>query len=160
MCVQWGLVYIKDFYCDVSYHNHLSFLCCQYLPEEQSPIEGFFVKFRPRDSMGPWKKYTILGSSVMKHVLHGLLPDTVYSIQLQSFNTAGVSPAGDIITKKTLGKFINTVKKLRPALSVQTTHASRLGRCKSPTEICIKTVEESSMTSEVLHETACRQIYR
>ena len=79
-------------------------LVFQYLAEERSPVEGFYVMFKPRDSKN-YKQHTILGAVVSKYTLQSLLPDTVYNIRMRSFNTAGESGYGNTVEKKTLCKF-------------------------------------------------------
>ncbi|XP_048246084.1 cell adhesion molecule-related/down-regulated by oncogenes-like [Haliotis rufescens] len=74
----------------------------QYILTESSPIEGFFIFYKPYDSKDQWKKITILETKVRGHVLGYLKPDTEYSIRMLCFNSAGNSDSSNTVVKRTL----------------------------------------------------------
>ena len=79
----------------------------QYLPLDQSPIEGFFIYYRPYSEHNPalFEKETLMGSELRRHIIRALRPNTQYSIKITCFNGAGESEDSNEVVKKTLGTF-------------------------------------------------------
>ncbi len=79
----------------------------QYLPLDQSPIEGYIVYYRPYSdtSAGAWSQETLMGGELREHTVRALRPNTQYSLRLTCFNTAGESPESNSVVMKTLSKY-------------------------------------------------------
>ncbi|XP_052258985.1 cell adhesion molecule-related/down-regulated by oncogenes-like isoform X2 [Dreissena polymorpha] len=73
-----------------------------------SPIEGFYIHYRPYHTVDPFLNVTLLEPSVRSHLLKDLLPGTEYLIRMQSFNAAGNSSFSNEAVKKTLGTSLQT----------------------------------------------------
>lgn len=76
----------------------------QYLSDSSSPIEGFFIFYKPyHPEEGPFQNVTLLEPSVRAHLLTKLLPSTEYAIRMQSFNSAGKSVLSNQVVERTKG---------------------------------------------------------
>ena len=81
------------------------FLYFQYLSITSSPIEGFFIFYKPyHPEEGPFQNVTLLEPSVRAHLLTKLLPSTEYAIRMQSFNSAGKSVLSNQVVERTKGE--------------------------------------------------------
>ena len=82
-------------------------MCFQYHVSEDalasSPIEGFYISYKPYDSSEPFQNVTLLEPSIRAHLLKDLLPGTDYMIKMQSFNAAGNSSFSNMAVEKTKG---------------------------------------------------------
>jgi hypothetical protein len=76
---------------------------------DQSPIEGFFIEFRPYSSSHSYDKQKILSPAETQYIISNLQADTEYSIRMQSFNIAGQSDNSNTVVKRTLGKLHSIV---------------------------------------------------
>lgn len=68
-----------------------------------TPIEGFFIYYKPYHASDDFQNVTLLQASVRVHLLTNLLGGTEYLIKMQSFNDAGRSPFSNEVVKKTIG---------------------------------------------------------
>ena len=82
----------------VSTNNNCFF---QYLPVDSSPIEGFYIYYKPFHSQEADKQIPILGAGIRQHILDRLNPDTEYSIRMQCFNSAGTSDYSTTVVQRT-----------------------------------------------------------
>ncbi|XP_055867653.1 interference hedgehog-like isoform X2 [Biomphalaria glabrata] len=82
----------------------------QYKPETASPIEGFIIIYKPYGTDLPDMEKRVPGAGVRSEVIRDLLPNTDYSIQMQSFNMAGNSQLSNLVVKKTKAKGNGTEK--------------------------------------------------
>ena len=89
------------------YFNNFFHFFIQYLPIDQSPIEGFYVSYKPYDSLQDFTKDPVIGNNMREHMISGLSPDSEYSIKIQAFNAAGESDFSNSVVKRTLGRNID-----------------------------------------------------
>lgn len=76
----------------------------QYISVTSSPIEGFFIFYKPyHPEEAPFQNVTLLEPSVRAHLLTKLLPSTEYAIKMQSFNSAGKSAFSNQVVEITKG---------------------------------------------------------
>ncbi|XP_041373327.1 cell adhesion molecule-related/down-regulated by oncogenes-like [Gigantopelta aegis] len=73
----------------------------RYLPVDSSPIEGFYIYYKPFHSQEKDKQIPILGAGIRQHILDRLTPDTEYSIRMQCFNSAGTSDYSTTVVQRT-----------------------------------------------------------
>lgn len=76
----------------------------QYLPEEWSPIEGFYIFYKVYNDPNAFHKIPILGASHREYVLIDLQPNTLYDIHMVCFNLAGQSERSNTVVEKTIGE--------------------------------------------------------
>ncbi|KAL8592957.1 hypothetical protein ACOMHN_050784 [Nucella lapillus] len=74
----------------------------QYLPTDSSPIDGFYIFYKPYASKEDYEKEVLRGASIRNHLLTGLDPDTEYSIKMKCFNSVGASDFSNMVVKRTL----------------------------------------------------------
>ncbi|XP_076438690.1 interference hedgehog-like isoform X2 [Babylonia areolata] len=86
----------------------------QYLPTDSSPIDGFYIFYKPYASKGDYTKEVLRGASIRNHLLTGLVPDTEYSIKMKCFNSVGASDFSNMVVKRTLPLEGQSPPTLRP----------------------------------------------
>ena len=84
---------------------NMFFLLFQYNTITSSPIEGFFIFYKPYHAVEPFQNVTLLEPSVRAHLLTKLQPSTEYTIQMQSFNSAGKSSLSNQVVERTKGMY-------------------------------------------------------
>lgn len=88
-----------------------------------SPIEGFYIYYRPFHSSELFQNVTLLQPSVRTHLLKNLQPGTEYLIKMQSFNGAGNSPFSNKVAKKTKGGLFHSYCVINLSLIVAKAHS-------------------------------------
>lgn len=74
-----------------------------YIPVKSSPIEGFFLFYKPFDSKEDYKKEMLMEPALRVYLLTDLEPGTEYSIKMKCFNSAGMSEFSNSVAMKTQG---------------------------------------------------------
>lgn len=67
-----------------------------------TPIDGFYIHFRPASTAGEYSKATVDGMTVRHFLMDYLEPGTAYEFKLQSFTSSAASEFSSILTGKTL----------------------------------------------------------
>ncbi|GAB0091524.1 Interference hedgehog [Sergentomyia squamirostris] len=67
-----------------------------------TPIDGFYIHFRPASTAGEYSKATVDGMSVRHFLMDYLESGTAYEFKLQSFTSSAASEFSSIVTGKTL----------------------------------------------------------
>ncbi|XP_059619791.1 interference hedgehog isoform X2 [Phlebotomus argentipes] len=67
-----------------------------------TPIDGFYIHFRPASTAGEYSKATVDGMSIRHFLMDYLEPGTAYEFKLQSFTSSAASEFSSILTGKTL----------------------------------------------------------
>ncbi|KAJ8316016.1 hypothetical protein KUTeg_006030 [Tegillarca granosa] len=123
-----------------------------YQQRKTSPIEGFFLYYKPFSSTDDYKKLALLQAGVRVHLLNNLTPNTEYSIKLQCFNAAGTSKNSTPVVKRTgPGPFVPIISPVGPEKSLKPEPQKPDTTVKS----VVSQVEESSksgaQSSELLY---------
>jgi hypothetical protein len=86
--------------------------------QDNIPLEGFYIHFRPSSSAGEYFTETVHGANTNSHIISPLLPDIQYDIKIQVFNSAGPSNFSNIVTNKTLPspQIISTTTTEKPVI--------------------------------------------
>lgn len=69
-------------------------------------IEGFYAYYRPASTAGEYSKATVDGMSTRRFRIDHLEPGTAYEFKLQSFTQSAASDFSQILTGKTLSKYL------------------------------------------------------
>ena len=83
----------------------------QYQPvvkDRAMPLEGFRVFYKPYtllgEESGEYRSVTVSGTRSRQALLAGLLPRTMYSVRMASFNADGLGPYSNVVAMATVGK--------------------------------------------------------
>ncbi|WAR13001.1 IHOG-like protein [Mya arenaria] len=89
------------------YSNNDNAYSDYHIPEDalaSSPIEGFYIYYKPYHSSEPFQNVTLLEPSVRAHLLQDVMLGTEYLIKMQSFNAAGNRSFSNQAVMKTEGE--------------------------------------------------------
>ncbi|XP_071175632.1 interference hedgehog-like isoform X2 [Mytilus edulis] len=75
-----------------------------YIPVKSSPIEGFFLYYKPFNSKGDYKKEMLMQPSIRTYLVVELKAATEYSLKMQCFNSEGMSDFSNTVVMKTQGE--------------------------------------------------------
>ncbi|XP_070202486.1 interference hedgehog-like isoform X2 [Littorina saxatilis] len=81
--------------------NHAIGIKWHFPPKEEYTIKGFYIFYKPYDSIDDYKRKELESAVTRKFLLKDLEPDTEYQISMKSFNDAGTSEFSNTVVKRT-----------------------------------------------------------
>ncbi|CAH1174054.1 unnamed protein product [Phaedon cochleariae] len=79
-------------------------------------VDGFYISFMSASTAGDYMKATVDGENTREFVLSYLVPDTIYDIKLQSFNSKHASEFSPIMKARTEGNHSQSTTTAAPML--------------------------------------------